>query len=400
MPIKLKACAQTLIILQLTVSVIATPTNRIDFLRRDKSSGSSCPSDLPYSCTNKKPIDNTCCFESPGGVLLQTQFWDYSPAIGDNDSFTLHGLWPDNCDGSYEQFCNKSLEVNDAKQVVLDQFQDKELYDKMSTYWKNNNGHDDELWTHEFNKHATCINTIKPQCYGDYKKNDDVHDFYKITVNLFEKLPTYQFLKAENIVPSDEKTYTKKQIADALEKHFGKLVYFKCDNHKALNEVWYFHNLKGSLLGENFAPIDALSGPKCPENGIKFPKKGSHSKPSDPGKTRRGYLQAGQKKGCVISNGNWYEHGTCATYRVSPLKYGGVTLKSSKGYCNVNDDGSFICNSGVDPSRSQFQISEKNYISYGGKEEWCLLREHNSNQYPLYLSNGKCDSFRLLFKQK
>ncbi len=31
------------------------------------------------SCKNTTIVSDTCCFESPGGQLVQTQFWDYSP---------------------------------------------------------------------------------------------------------------------------------------------------------------------------------------------------------------------------------------------------------------------------------------------------------------------------------
>jgi hypothetical protein len=46
------------------------------------------------------------CFNSPGGALLQTQFWDTAPVTGPVDSWTVHGLWPDNCDGTYEASCD------------------------------------------------------------------------------------------------------------------------------------------------------------------------------------------------------------------------------------------------------------------------------------------------------
>lgn len=53
----------------------------------------SCPSNSPLSCHNSTTAPDSCCFIYPGGQLLQTQFWDYSPAIGPVDSWTLHGLW-------------------------------------------------------------------------------------------------------------------------------------------------------------------------------------------------------------------------------------------------------------------------------------------------------------------
>lgn len=52
----------------------------------------SCPVDSPLSCHNGT-AEPSCCFIQPGGQLLLTQFWDAYPAIGPDDSWTLHGLW-------------------------------------------------------------------------------------------------------------------------------------------------------------------------------------------------------------------------------------------------------------------------------------------------------------------
>jgi ribonuclease T2 len=52
----------------------------------------TCP--MPQlSCHNETVVENLCCFNAPGGQLLQTQFWDTNPPTGPNDSWTLHGLW-------------------------------------------------------------------------------------------------------------------------------------------------------------------------------------------------------------------------------------------------------------------------------------------------------------------
>ena len=51
----------------------------------------SCPN-APLSCHNTTVQTNLCCFNAPGGQLLQTQFWDSNPATGPADSWTIHGL--------------------------------------------------------------------------------------------------------------------------------------------------------------------------------------------------------------------------------------------------------------------------------------------------------------------
>lgn len=58
------------------------------------ASSVACSANVPLSCHNTTAVD-TCCFNYPGGHLLQTQFWDTNPATGPSDSWTIHGLWYD-----------------------------------------------------------------------------------------------------------------------------------------------------------------------------------------------------------------------------------------------------------------------------------------------------------------
>ena len=178
----------------------------LSLLNKNSGYSLSCPINTPLSCSNDTVIEDSCCFEYPGGIFLQTQFWDYLPSFYEPkeelekyaQNFTLHGLWPDNCDGSYAQFCDLSRNINyNVTEMLLNQdsYQSENLplldgnagealVEDMKTWWKSNNGNDQPLCVHEYNKHGTCIITMKPNCYSrcfaliDVSRSEDVRVGY------------------------------------------------------------------------------------------------------------------------------------------------------------------------------------------------------------------------------
>ncbi|KAK6595768.1 ribonuclease t2 [Botrytis cinerea] len=227
----------------------------------------SCPSTSPLSCHNSTAAPDSCCFIYPGGQLLQTQFWDYSPAIGPADSWTLHGLWPDLCDGSYPTYCHSTPQYHNITSILTAASQ-TDLLAYMHEYWLPNRGSAETFWEHEMNKHGTCVNTLAPACYGDkYEAGDEVVDFFTRAVGLFKELDTYKALEKAGIVPSYSATYTEDQIQTALTAVTGSEVVLGCSSGR-LNQAWYSFNVKGSLqLGEFVATDPAGKGGRgtCPK---------------------------------------------------------------------------------------------------------------------------------------
>ncbi|GFF36262.1 ribonuclease T2 [Aspergillus udagawae] len=228
----------------------------------------SCPGNIPVSCSNTTAVPDSCCFNHPGGSLLLTQFWDTNPATGPSNSWTVHGLWPDNCDGTYEQFCDSSREYSNITEILQAQGR-TELLSYMQTYWKDYKGNDESFWEHEWNKHGTCINTIEPSCYTDYKAQEEVGDYFQKAVDLFKGLDTYKALAAAGITPSSSKTYKLSDILSALSAITGHKPSVGCSNGE-LNEAWYFFNVKGNLINGKYVPTDPLSSSTCPSSGIKY----------------------------------------------------------------------------------------------------------------------------------
>jgi ribonuclease T2 len=165
----------------------------------------TCPT-TPQSC-GTTTLSDLCCFNSPGGQLVQTQFWDTSPStgksrmdfsvlcpilicIGPSNSWTVHGLWPDHCDGTFDSNCDSTRAYTNIS-AILKSFGKTDLLSYMNQYWVDINGQDESFWEHEWAKHGTCISTLSPSCYVNYTPTQEVPDFFQKTIDLFKTLDSY-----------------------------------------------------------------------------------------------------------------------------------------------------------------------------------------------------------------
>ncbi|PVH96589.1 ribonuclease T2 [Periconia macrospinosa] len=335
------------------------------------------------SCHNTTIVEDLCCFNAPGGQMLQTQFWDTNPPTGPSDSWTLHGLWPDRCDGTYDANCDSSRAYKNISAIIKG-FGKTELLDYMSTYWKDYKGDDETFWQHEWSKHGTCISTLEPECYSDHKATEEVVDYFQKAVDLFKALPSYQWLSEASITPSTTATYTFSQIQSALAaKRPGVSVTLGCRSG-ILNEIWYHYDVRGSIQTGEFVAADP-DGTKssCPSTGIRYLPKGSSGGDPPSGTTTsagstptgvpfagRGFLNVNvdgaDKKGCIISAGTWYTSGTCATFTAT-VSGGGFELSSSKGKCGVVS-GVFTCGGSVRTPTAFTNVEGK--LAAGGNAKW------------------------------
>ncbi|KAI0072657.1 ribonuclease T2 [Panus rudis PR-1116 ss-1] len=314
---------------------------------------------VPLSCQNTTVQQNTCCFNAPGGHFLQTQFWDYDSPVdfaGPNNSWTIHGLWPNHCDGSFDQFCAPDREVSNITQI-LQFFGENEILDYMHTFWKDNTGHDETFWEHEFNKHATCMSTLEPQCIENFHDRNDVVIFVKRVISLFQILPTFKFLEAKGIVPSTTKTYAFSDVIAALKSATGKIPTVNCNgrNKQFLNEAWYHFETKGSVIDGIFVHADTDSDSSCADTVFFWPKgvptptptaTSTSSAPTPTSTEDKGTIQVftstGANVGCILSKGTWSQQ-TCATFRPTlGSTSGSIKFTSSKGLCAVDPNNATL----------------------------------------------------------
>ncbi|EJU02891.1 ribonuclease Le37 [Dacryopinax primogenitus] len=309
----------------------------------------SCSASTPLSCHNTTKQTNLCCFESPGGSILQTQFWDTDPSTGPTNSWTIHGLWPDHCDNSYSENCDPSRYYSSITNI-LENAGATDVLSYMQTYWKNdpNDGSDEEFWEHEWDTHGTCYSTLAPACISSNVEGQDAVYFFTRVVNTFKTLNTYDFLFSQGITPSSSQTHTLSSLQTALKSAYGYTPALTCSGSD-LNQIAYYFNLQGSLIDGVLESYDAPSGGSdCPTSGIRYlPKSGSGSSPpptttttsagTSPtrgaGLPNKATLQSSTGTGCLLSYGTWSTQ-TCATFTFSGT-LSGFTLTSSKGGCGV-----------------------------------------------------------------
>ncbi|KAH8692666.1 putative ribonuclease T2 family [Talaromyces proteolyticus] len=332
------------------------------------------------SCRTQFQSQDTCCFNYPGGHFLQTQFWDTDPAVGPDDSWTIHGLWPDHCDGGFDQYCDSHRRYSNISLILVDSGRG-DLLEYMQTYWKDFRGDDPDLWEHEWNKHGTCISTLETKCYSDYVPQEEVVDYFDKSVDLFKGLPSFETLSKAGIVPSHDETYDFADIQEALDAAHGAQVTVRC-RRGALNEIWYHFNVAGRLQTGRFEPADAVGGgSNCPRSGIRYiPKKPAPThqphptvtdapggpEPTGPVQTRKGNLRVytlNQQRGCLISRGTWFTSGTCATFKAKDVT-DGFHVESRRGPCGFVKD-IFTCGHQI-RNPALFTINDNNILVYSG----------------------------------
>lgn len=250
-------------------SIGTRPSSTTAAIHYDPLSGAPpCPLDGPMSCHNNAPITgDSCCFVSPGGRILLTQFWDEKVhAGGTEEDWTAHGLWPDLCDGTYDTYCHMTPQFSNIT-AVLEHYDQQELLEFMDRYWIAASGPNSHLWAHEYNKHGTCINTLSPACYGSsYASGIEVVDYFTRAAALFRTLDTYTALAQADIVPHPSRHYPLVDVRAALERFSGGKVVLRCNSRNVLHEAWYVYFVKGSLQTGEFVPAQQLGRERNADN--------------------------------------------------------------------------------------------------------------------------------------
>ncbi|KAK5141903.1 hypothetical protein LTR04_002424 [Oleoguttula sp. CCFEE 6159] len=242
------------------------------------------------SLYGESSLNHTCQLKTYGGLVLSTQYWDTYTGLETQgqvlprNTWTLHGLWPDFCNGSFTQYCDLSRQYDPSPSpnttnglpngtvvppykgpdigTFLQPFGKGDLLAYMNKYWISQGSPNADFWGHEFSKHGTCFSTFDVPCYGPaVRAHEDVVDYFETAVLYYENLPTYGWLSAAGIRPSNTTSFSLSAMQTALTKGFGALPYIGCSGPRynataagkgtqdrgftQLSEVWYYYHVYG-----------------------------------------------------------------------------------------------------------------------------------------------------------
>ncbi|KAG0189415.1 ribonuclease T2-like [Apophysomyces sp. BC1034] len=199
-------------------------------------------------------------------MLLTKWITDYGPP----DAFTLHGLWPDTCNGGQtgNSGCDSSRAYSDVGSII--QSGNPSLYNQMNTYWPSYKGDNSEFWTHEWDKHGTCVSTLDPSCFGSsYEQYEDMYTYFGQVLELRQKYDLYSIFSNANITPGDG-SVSISDLESAIQSSIGVQPKISCHDG-AINEVWIYFNVQGP---NTYVPIDSVESSTC-SGSTTYPSKNS-----------------------------------------------------------------------------------------------------------------------------
>lgn len=122
------------------------------------------------------------------------------PAARNYTYWTIHGLWPEFSNNTWDQFCRK--DHLDLK--VLEPIKSRLLHE-----WPNllADKSDSSLWQHEWLKHGTCTNMIE-------------FDYFNRTLDLNTRYPLTDWLQSGEVVPSTSRAYNIDDVHQSIASHF------------------------------------------------------------------------------------------------------------------------------------------------------------------------------------
>eukprot|EP01112_Ceratiomyxa_fruticulosa_P014232 TRINITY_DN405_c0_g1_i3.p1 TRINITY_DN405_c0_g1~~TRINITY_DN405_c0_g1_i3.p1 ORF type:complete len:225 (+),score=30.25 TRINITY_DN405_c0_g1_i3:106-780(+) len=165
------------------------------------------------------------------------------------EQFGIHGLWPQNKDGSYPSYCSGS---NFSLNAI------KSLLPILDNAWYSLTGNNSDFWDHEWTKHGTCA------VEGPIT---DQYSFFDNTLNLFNLYNITDILQRDGFSPSNSNSYSTGKLAKSIQYAVSAYPLLQCSDNN-LNTVALCVDRSLSIMD-----CPSLSGWSCNSSNIYWPSK-------------------------------------------------------------------------------------------------------------------------------
>ncbi|RKO88592.1 ribonuclease T2-like protein [Blyttiomyces helicus] len=217
---------------------------------------------------------DSCCVPDNGILVLSVQWLtgycaSNSCNISPPNFWTIHGLWPDNCNGEQVGNCDKSRQYSDVAERL--QAFDPSLFNTLQPVWPSFKGSDmssyDAFWSHEWQKHGTCYSPATPSvisrmfCFHNAREGQDVATFMSYTYELYRTYSLDTALANAGITPGG--SYALTDIDNAITSAYPNIqASYTCTQDGNLSEVHLglFATPKGALTGPSTGDSNTCSG--------------------------------------------------------------------------------------------------------------------------------------------
>ncbi|CAO3588331.1 unnamed protein product [Absidia cylindrospora] len=144
------------------------------------------------------------------------------------------------------------------------------LYNDMKTYWPSIRGPLEgiKFWTHVWNKQGTCVSTLDPKCFSNFKDYQDVYGYFGTALQLFHEYDLYAMLNTSSITPGA--TYRVDQLESAIASVVGVKPKISCSGSNTLTEISLaFHVVNGT----QYVPTNHTQRSICRGGNVYYPRK-------------------------------------------------------------------------------------------------------------------------------
>ncbi|WWC89319.1 uncharacterized protein L201_004240 [Kwoniella dendrophila CBS 6074] len=128
----------------------------------------------------------------------------------------------------------------------------------------------EEVWERTWNTAGRFISTFDHKCYSKAPAGAGVAEFFVTLSKLHKTFTTAQLLSDADITPSDDTTYSLRELTEALSTGNYKPI-VECDNSTLSSILWPL-NVKGKFDSGSFGAASAFDRTSnCPSEGIIYP---------------------------------------------------------------------------------------------------------------------------------